>query len=99
MRPLRRRTGVPMSKQSFADLGVSRAVSDALHRPGIDQPFPVQRLVIGDVLAGRDVLVRSPTGSGKTPAFPVPIVDPIEATAPRPSALLLAPTRERAPQI
>jgi ATP-dependent RNA helicase RhlE len=88
-----------MSTQSFADLGVSRAVADALVRNGITHPFPVQRLVIGDVLAGRDVLVRSPTGSGKTLAFAVPLVDRIEATDARPAALVLAPTRELVTQI
>jgi ATP-dependent RNA helicase RhlE len=88
-----------MSNKSFAELGVSSAVTDALVRRGIHQPFAVQRLVIEDVLAGRDVLVRSPTGSGKTLAFAVPMVDLIEATDPRPSALILAPTRELVSQI
>jgi ATP-dependent RNA helicase RhlE len=88
-----------MSNKSFADLGVSKAVTDALVRRGIHEPFPVQRLVIEDVLAGRDVLVRSPTGSGKTLAFAVPMADLIEATDPRPSALILAPTRELVSQI
>jgi superfamily II DNA/RNA helicase len=89
-----------MSTQSFADLGVSTAVADALVRRGITDPFPVQRMVIGDVLAGRDVLVRSPTGSGKTLAFAVPLVDGLDANAsPRPAALILAPTRELVSQI
>ena len=84
---------------TFAELGVSRAVTDALTARGITDPFPVQQLVIGDVLAGRDVLVRSPTGSGKTLAFAVPMVDLIEATHGRPAALILAPTRELVSQI
>jgi ATP-dependent RNA helicase RhlE len=84
---------------SFADLGVSSAVTDALDARGIHTPFPVQRLVIGDVLAGRDVLVKSPTGSGKTFAFGVPMVDLVAADGPRPQALILAPTRELAGQI
>jgi ATP-dependent RNA helicase RhlE len=88
-----------MSTQSFADLGVSRAVTGALSAEGFTEPFAVQRLVIGDVLAGRDVLVQSPTGSGKTLAFGIPLVERIEATDPRPSALVLAPTRELACQI
>ena len=88
-----------MSQSSFADLGVSRAVVDALARGGINDPFPVQRLVIGEVLAGRDVLVRSPTGSGKTLAFAVPMVERIAAEAARPAALILAPTRELVVQI
>ena len=88
-----------MSTQSFADLGVSNAVVGALDARGIATPFPVQRLVIGDVLAGRDVLVKSPTGSGKTLAFGVPMVDLLKADGPRPAALILAPTRELASQI
>jgi ATP-dependent RNA helicase RhlE len=88
-----------MSQQAFADLGASRPVVDALAARGYEEPFPVQRLVIPDVLEGRDVLVKSPTGSGKTLAFGVPLVDLIEATDPRPSALVLVPTRELAGQI
>jgi ATP-dependent RNA helicase RhlE len=88
-----------MSSQSFADLGVSKPVARALAARNIHEPFTVQRLVIEDVLAGRDVLVQSPTGSGKTLAFGVPIVDRIEAGGKRPSALVLAPTRELASQI
>ena len=88
-----------MSTQSFADLGVSDAVTGALGRRGITQPFAVQKLVIGDILAGRDVLVKSPTGSGKTLAFAIPLADRIAGDGPRPAALVLAPTRELASQI
>jgi superfamily II DNA/RNA helicase len=88
-----------MSQQSFADLGVSGAVVRALAERGIERPFAIQRLVVEDVLAGRDVLARSPTGSGKTLAFGVPLADLVEATDARPAALVLAPTRELATQI
>src|SRR5215212_10287104 len=88
-----------MSMQSFADLGVSDAVCTALARRGFTTPFPIQDLVIGDVLAGRDVLAKSPTGSGKTLAFAVPLADRIPAGAKCPTALVLAPTRELASQI
>jgi len=88
-----------LPQQSFADLGVSDAVARALADRGITKPFAVQSLVVADILAGHDVLVSSPTGSGKTLAFGVPIVDRIEATDPRPVALVLAPTRELATQI
>ena len=84
---------------SFADLGVSRPVADALKKRGIVAPFAVQELVIADVLAGRDVLVQSPTGSGKTLAFGLPIADLLEADGRKPAALVLAPTRELADQI
>jgi ATP-dependent RNA helicase RhlE len=88
-----------MSQKSFADLGVSRAVAAALRDRGVHHPFPIQELVIADVLAGRDVLAKSPTGSGKTLAFGVPLVDRIAPDARRPAALVLAPTRELASQI
>ena len=88
-----------MSMQSFADLGVSSAVVSSLSQQGFTEPFAIQRVVIGDVLAGRDVLAKSPTGSGKTLAFGIPMVDRIDANGPRPAALVLAPTRELATQI
>jgi len=84
---------------TFADLGVSAPVAGALGRRGIESPFPVQALVIPDVLEGRDVLVKSPTGSGKTLAFGVPLADLVDPGGVWPSALILAPTRELASQI
>jgi superfamily II DNA/RNA helicase len=88
-----------MSHQTFADLGVSKPVAAALAARGFHKPFAIQDLVIADVLAGRDVLAQSPTGSGKTLAFGVPMIDRIAADSRRPSALVLAPTRELAGQI
>jgi len=89
-----------MSKQSFAQLGVSDAVARALAAEGINDPFPVQRRVLPDALAGRDLFVRSPTGSGKSLAFGIPMVERLEANSGnRPSALVLVPTRELASQI
>jgi superfamily II DNA/RNA helicase len=88
-----------LSPQPFARLGASKAVVEALAEAGIHDPFPVQELVIPDVLDGRDVLVKSPTGSGKTLAFGVPLADRIQSGDPRPSALVLVPTRELASQV
>src|SRR4051812_37232272 len=88
----------PMSS-TFAQLGVSRAVVHALEERGFTEPFAIQKLVIADVLAGRDVLAKSPTGSGKTLAFAVPLSDRIAREDARPAALVLAPTRELAAQI
>ncbi len=88
-----------MSSKSFADLGVSAVVVDALRARDITDPFAIQHLVIPDVLAGHDVLAKSPTGSGKTLAFAVPMVELLKATDRRPGGLILAPTRELALQI
>ena len=84
---------------SFVDLGVSAPISRGLGRRGIESPFPIQGLVIPDALAGRDILARSRTGSGKTLAFAIPIVQRLEPSSPRPSALVLTPTRELAVQV
>ena len=84
---------------SFADLGISNPVVDALAKRNITEPFPVQEMVIADALAGHDLLVQSPTGSGKTLAFGIPAVDLIEPGSGDLAALVLAPTRELASQI
>jgi len=88
-----------MKDATFAALGVSEVVVNELAERGIDKPFAVQSMVIPDVLAGHDVLAQSPTGSGKTLAFGVPMVERIKDSDARPSALVLAPTRELASQI
>jgi len=85
--------------KSFADLGISKPVADALAARGITDPFPIQQLVVRDALAGHDLLVQSPTGSGKTLAFGIPTVDRLEPGGGHPAALVLAPTRELAAQI
>ncbi|MEX2322974.1 MAG: DEAD/DEAH box helicase [Acidimicrobiia bacterium] len=87
-------------RSPFADLGVSDAVVASLTARGITDPFPIQTLTIPDGLAGRDVCGRAQTGSGKTIAFGIPLV---ERTAPadrgRPRALVLVPTRELCSQV
>jgi superfamily II DNA/RNA helicase len=84
---------------SFAELGVSERVIEALGRKGIEAPFPIQALVMKDALAGRDVLAKSRTGSGKTLGFALPIVETVVAGHNGPSALVLVPTRELAEQV
>jgi len=85
---------------SFAELGVSKPLSDALSKRGITEPFPIQVAVTPDALSGRDVSGQAPTGSGKTLAFGLAVLARVERAAPgRPRALILAPTRELAEQI
>src|SRR3954451_15430908 len=88
-----------MLQQSFRELGVSSDIVEVLASRSIHEPFPIQSLVLPDALAGMDVLAKSPTGSGKTLAFAVPIVERLTAGAPRPSALVLVPTRELCVQV
>jgi superfamily II DNA/RNA helicase len=85
---------------TFAGLGVSAPLVEALAAQGILEPFPIQALTIADALAGRDVLGKAKTGSGKTLAFGVPLLDTIGRAEPRrPHGLVLVPTRELANQV
>ncbi|GAA3336182.1 DEAD/DEAH box helicase [Amorphoplanes nipponensis] len=89
---------------SFTDLGVPTKLAAALADLGITTPFPIQAATLPDSLAGRDVLGRGRTGSGKTYAFVLPVLARLaESKSPRrptrPRALILAPTRELATQI
>lgn len=88
-----------MPELSFADLGVSPPVIESLNGRGAISPFEIQSLVLPDALAGRDVLGRSQTGSGKTLGFAIPIVERLEPSSACPSALVLVPTRELAVQV
>lgn len=91
---------------NFAALGTPKALADTLTAQGIETPFPIQVKTLPDTLAGRDVLGRGRTGSGKTIAFAIPLVARLaEREAKhfrkpgRPMGLVLAPTRELATQI
>ena len=88
-----------MSEPTFAQLGVSPNVCKALSQRGAEFPFPIQTMVLPDALAGHDVLAKSRTGSGKTLAFAIPIVERLEPSEARPSALILVPTRELCTQV
>jgi superfamily II DNA/RNA helicase len=95
-------TAVPVT--SFLDLGVPAPLVNALAARDITTPFPIQAATLPDALAGRDVLGRGKTGSGKTYAFVLPVLARLAAsktpTRPgRPRALILVPTRELASQI
>jgi superfamily II DNA/RNA helicase len=88
----------------FADLGVPAPLVTALDRHGITSPFPIQSATLPDSLAGRDVLGRGRTGSGKTIAFGLPMLAALAASKrrrepSRPRALVLVPTRELANQV
>jgi superfamily II DNA/RNA helicase len=88
-----------LSDVSFAELGVSTPVVDALAARNIHTPFRIQTLALPDALAGLDILARSPTGSGKTLAFALPIIERTNPDDARPSALVLVPTRELCVQV
>ncbi|MFK4482366.1 DEAD/DEAH box helicase [Curtobacterium sp. AB7] len=92
---------------TFGDLGIGGNISRALQELGASSPFPIQAATIPDVIAGKDVLGRGRTGSGKTIAFGAPLVEKLmehgggtkRKMGRAPRALILAPTRELALQI
>jgi ATP-dependent RNA helicase RhlE len=90
----------------FSTLGLSPAVTSPLARLGYTRPTPVQTASIPIVLAGSDLLARAQTGTGKTAAFGLPMIDRLFVRSPRqtttsrkPRGLVLVPTRELAVQV
>jgi len=84
---------------TFADLGLSSALLRAVQDAGFSAPMPVQARVIPIVLSGRDVIVQAQTGTGKTAAFALPILQQCDPLVRGVQALVLAPTRELALQV
>jgi ATP-dependent RNA helicase DeaD len=84
--------------QTFADLGIHDDVLEAIEELGWETPTPVQRDAYPLAMAGRDIIVQSRTGTGKTGAFGLPLVDGLLKDGGNEQALVLAPTRELALQ-
>jgi ATP-dependent RNA helicase DeaD len=84
---------------SFADLGLSEPLLQALHDVGYESPSPIQEQAIPDLLQGRDVIGQAQTGTGKTAAFGLPIMEYIDASEQSVQALVLTPTRELCIQV
>ena len=93
----------PKKIQTFQDLNLLPAILRAVSKMGYERPSPIQAAAIGPVLSGRDLIGCAQTGTGKTAAFAIPILQRLEGRvnrAHRPiRALILTPTRELALQI
>ncbi len=88
-----------LGPETFEEMGLSPDVLKALSEMGFAQPMPVQRAVWKTMSEGRDVMVQSRTGSGKTAAFGIPLIEKLGTTPAKcVEALILAPTRELAMQ-
>ena len=84
---------------SFADLGLGDAVLKTIKDVGYESPSTIQAETIPPLLAGRDLVGLAQTGTGKTAAFALPILDQLDIKQKSPQALVLAPTRELALQV
>ena len=85
--------------KTFRELGVADDILRALEKQGVAAPTRVQELAIPPLLQWRDVIAKAPTGTGKTFAFGIPMIEHIDPSAEELQALVLAPTRELALQI
>ena len=84
---------------AFADLGLSETTMQALHDVGYEKPSPIQEQAIPPMLEGRDVIGQAQTGSGKTAAFGLPILEHVDPGVSDVQALILTPTRELCIQV
>jgi len=92
-------TTSPEANRAFAELGLGPELLKALDSLGYEEPTPIQREAIPHLIAGRDLLGLAATGTGKTAAFALPILERMETGGPFPVALILVPTRELAVQV
>ncbi|MEB2777174.1 DEAD/DEAH box helicase [Algoriphagus sp. D3-2-R+10] len=83
----------------FSDLGISAEILKSVEEMGYTQPSPIQIQSIPFILQGRDVIGQAQTGTGKTAAFGIPIIDLVDADLNKPQAIILCPTRELAVQV
>jgi len=88
-----------MKTLSFEDLGLTLPLQKAVSEMGFEEPTPIQSLAIPAVRDGRDVIGQAHTGTGKTAAYGIPLLEKIEIPRPAIQALVLCPTRELAIQV
>ena len=88
-----------MQKKPFAELGLSPELLKAVARLGFEEASPIQSAAIPVLLTGKDVIGQSQTGSGKTAAFALPVIERVRGDKRVPQALILLPTRELAMQV
>jgi ATP-dependent RNA helicase DeaD len=88
-----------MQKKAFTELGLSPEMLKAVARLGFEEATSIQSEAIPVLLTGRDLVGQSQTGSGKTAAYAIPVIERVAADLKAPQALILCPTRELAIQV
>src|ERR687888_947309 len=84
---------------TFAELGLSKPLLEALDHLGYESPTPIQEQAIPELLAGHDVIGQAQTGTGKTAAFGLPLLQYLDPEDPEVQAIVLTPTRELCIQV
>jgi superfamily II DNA/RNA helicase len=85
--------------KTFRELGVDPALCDALEAQGIVHPFPIQELTLPLALDGNDLIGQARTGTGKTLAFGLPLLQQLDPSRKKTQALVIVPTRELCVQV
>ncbi|MDR0900155.1 MAG: DEAD/DEAH box helicase [Methanobrevibacter sp.] len=88
-----------MEQISFDDLKISKKVKEAIKEMGFEEPTPIQSLTIPEALKGTDIIGQAQTGTGKTVAFGIPVLETIYVKDKSPQAIIICPTRELAIQV
>lgn len=88
-----------MKERNFEQLNLSKAIHKAIKDMGFEEPTPIQQGAIPLMLEGKDVIGQAQTGTGKTAAFGIPILESIDTNSKKPQALVMCPTRELAIQV
>ena len=83
---------------TFKELGIAPEILKAVEDMGFEEPSPIQKAAIPIALTGKDLIGQAQTGTGKTAAFGIPILERIDTSKPGPQAVVLSPTRELAIQ-
>ena len=84
---------------SFADFGLSKEVLQAVAGMGFEEPTPIQEKTIPVIMQGRDIIGQAQTGTGKTAAFGIPLIEKVDPRKFSVQAIILTPTRELAIQV
>ena len=86
-------------KIAFKDLGLAKGIQQAIDELGFDEPTPIQEEAIPELLGGHDVIGQAQTGTGKTAAFGLPLLQYLEPDNPEVQAIVMTPTRELCIQV
>ena len=88
-----------MEELSFSDLKISENIKNAVKKMGFEEPTPIQSLAIPEALTGKDIIGQAQTGTGKTVAFGIPLLEKIFIKDKSPQAIIICPTRELSIQV
>ncbi|MEP7216001.1 MAG: DEAD/DEAH box helicase, partial [Anaerolineaceae bacterium] len=84
---------------AFTDLGLSEAVLQTIDGLGYEEPTPIQAHAIPPLMLGKDIIAQAQTGTGKTAAFAIPLVEAVDPANRNVQAVIVLPTRELAVQV